>query len=110
MDVSQVKEKVLKILDDFGISGSKASEAMGITLQTFRNKKNDRPGHSFNEKNYLDLVKFIKLKVSAIDELNAIRLIHVVTVNIGIFVKEYKPTGKPLTIQIKLDDGSFNRI
>lgn len=62
MDVSQVKEKVLKILDDFGMSGSKAAEAMSVTTQTFRNKKNDRPGHSFNKKNYLDLVKFIKEK------------------------------------------------
>ena len=62
MDATEVKQKVLKILDDFGMTGSKAAEAMGITYATFRNKKNDRPGHSFNEKNYLDLVRFIKLK------------------------------------------------
>ncbi|TDE53744.1 hypothetical protein [Flavobacterium sp. GT3P67] len=61
MDVSQVKEKVLKILEDFGMTGSKAAEAMGVTYATFRNKKNDNAkGHTFNEKNYSDLVEFIK--------------------------------------------------
>jgi hypothetical protein len=63
MDDSQVKEKVLKILDDFGMSGVKAAEAMGVTPATFRQKKSDSSlGHSFNEKNYLDLVQFIKGK------------------------------------------------
>lgn len=65
MDSTEVKEKVLKILDDLGMTGGKAAEAMGVTYATFRNKKNDNAkGHSFNEKNYLDLVKFIKLKAS----------------------------------------------
>lgn len=64
---SEVKEKVLKILEDFGMSGKKAAEAMGVTYATFRNKKNDNAlGHSFNEKNYLDLVKFIKFKAEKI--------------------------------------------
>lgn len=63
MESSDVKEKVLKILDDFGMSGKKAAEAMGVTYATFRNKKNNNAlGHSFNEKNYQDLVKFIKVK------------------------------------------------
>ena len=62
MDVSQVKQKVLKVLDDFGMNGAKAAEAMNVGYSTFRHKKNDTPGHSFNEKNYLDLVKFIKEK------------------------------------------------
>jgi len=62
MDANEVKEKILKILDDFGMSGVKAAEAMGVTYSTFRKKKNDAPGHSFNEKNYLDLVKFIQEK------------------------------------------------
>lgn len=61
MDAIEVKEKVLKILDDFGMSGVKAAEAMGVTYATFRNKKNDNAvGHSFNEKNYHDLVDFIR--------------------------------------------------
>jgi DNA repair ATPase RecN len=64
MDATEVKEKVLKILDYFGMGGAKAAEAMGVTYATFRNKKNNRPGHSFNEKNYLDLVKFIKAKAN----------------------------------------------
>lgn len=54
------KEKIIKILDAFGMSGVRASEAMNIKPQTFRSKKNDIPGHSFNEKNYQDLVDFIK--------------------------------------------------
>ncbi|MCC9016939.1 hypothetical protein [Flavobacterium lipolyticum] len=54
-------EKINKVLDDFGMSGVKAAEAMGITYNTFRSKKtgkNER--HSFNEKNYQDLLSFIK--------------------------------------------------
>jgi hypothetical protein len=30
---------------------------------------------------------------------------HKFTGNVGYFVKEYEPTGKPLTMQIKLADG-----
>lgn len=68
MDATEVKQKVLKILDDFGMTGSKAAEAMGVTYATFRNKKNDNAkGHSFNEKNYLDLIEFIKNKTIDLD-------------------------------------------
>lgn len=65
MESNVVKEKVLKILDDFGMTGSKAAEAMGVTYATFRNKKNDNAlSHSFNEKNYNDLVIYIKEKAN----------------------------------------------
>ena len=65
----EVKEKVLKILDDFGMTGSKAAEAMSVTYATFRNKKNDNAkSHSFNEKNYLDLVNFIKQKANKLNK------------------------------------------
>lgn len=30
---------------------------------------------------------------------------HRLTNNVGVFVKEYYPTGRPLTMQIKLNDG-----
>lgn len=44
---------------------SEVAEAMNITYQAFRNKKNENnPSHTFNEKNYLDLVKFIKQKAN----------------------------------------------
>lgn len=33
------------------------------------------------------------------------KLKHIQTGNIGIFIKEYRPTGRPFTTQIKLDDG-----
>jgi hypothetical protein len=57
----EAKEKIIKILNDFGITGKKAAEAMGITYDTFCSKKNDNNDrHSFNEKNYSDLVGFIK--------------------------------------------------
>jgi len=34
-----------------------------------------------------------------------IRLIHILTGNTGVFLKEYYVTGRGYTIQIKLDDG-----
>mgnify|MGYP001793194950 CR=1 FL=1 len=47
------------------MKGSKVAEAMGVTYSTFRNKKNDNTkGHTFNEKNFTDLVKFIKAKAN----------------------------------------------
>ena len=36
---------------------------------------------------------------------DGLKFIHVETGNSGFFVKEYKPTGKPLTMQIKLKNG-----
>lgn len=57
------KDKILKILSDFGMTGVKASEAMGITVNTFNQKKAPNSlRHSFNEKNLSDLVEFIKNK------------------------------------------------
>lgn len=56
-------EKINKVLDDFGMSGVKAAEAMGITYITFRSKKSENnERHTFNEKNYQDLISFIKAK------------------------------------------------
>lgn len=53
--------KIIKVLDVFGMSGVKAAEAMGITHATFRQKKNENSTrHTFNEKNYQDLIFFIK--------------------------------------------------
>ncbi|MBE8727967.1 hypothetical protein [Flavobacterium hungaricum] len=58
-------DKIIKVLEDFGMSGVKAAEAMGITHATFRQKKNENSiRHTFNEKNYQDLVLFIKNKAS----------------------------------------------
>jgi hypothetical protein len=57
------QEKIEKLLNNFGVAGVKASEAMGITYGTFRNKKNpNNTRHSFNEKNHQDLLDFIKNK------------------------------------------------
>jgi hypothetical protein len=47
------------------MTGSKVAEAMNVSYATFRNKKNENnPSHTFNEKNYLDLVKFIKQRAN----------------------------------------------
>lgn len=36
-----------------------------------------------------------------------LRFTHIETGNTGEFIKTYRPTGKPLTMQIRLDDGSI---
>jgi hypothetical protein len=61
----EIKDKIITIIDTFGMTGSKVAEAMNVSYATFRNKKNENnPSHTFNEKNYLDLVKFIKHKAN----------------------------------------------
>lgn len=61
MDHSEIDKKVNEILDNFGMSGKVAAIAMGVTYQTFRNKKNENnESHSFNKKNLEDLIAFIK--------------------------------------------------
>jgi hypothetical protein len=35
------------------------------------------------------------------------KLKHVLTGNTGYFIKEYKPTGKPYTTQIQMDNGKI---
>lgn len=65
--MESVKDRVVKILDDFGMSGVKAAEIMGVTDGTFKNKKNDNSlGHSFNEKNLQDLINYIQTKAKEI--------------------------------------------
>ncbi|RUT68707.1 hypothetical protein D0817_20145 [Flavobacterium cupreum] len=62
-------DKINKVLEDFGITGVKAAEAMGITYDTFKSKKNEKnERHSFNEKNYQDLVSFIKKQTQNLDK------------------------------------------
>lgn len=39
--------------------------------------------------------------------IQGLRFTHIETGNTGEFVKVYKPTGKPYTMQIRLDDGSI---
>lgn len=61
INMTDPKTKILEILETFGMSGLKASEAMGITYNTFRQKKNDNSiRHTFNERNYEKLVEYIK--------------------------------------------------
>jgi hypothetical protein len=61
-------DKINKVLDDFGITGVKAAEAMGITYATFKSKRNpNNDRHSFNEKNYQDLLSFIKTQTALLE-------------------------------------------
>lgn len=61
MDHSEIDKKINEILNNFGMSGKVAAIAMGVTYQTFRNKKNENnESHSFNKKNLEDLIAFIK--------------------------------------------------
>lgn len=61
MDHSEIDKRVNEILENFGMSGKVAAIAMGVTYQTFRNKKNENnESHSFNKKNLEDLIAFIK--------------------------------------------------
>jgi hypothetical protein len=57
------KDKITHLMDYFGMTPSKASEAMNITVDVFRHKKSEKnKTHNFNEKNYKDLFFFIKNK------------------------------------------------
>lgn len=61
MDHSEITKKIDDILETFGMSGKIAAKAMGVTYQTFRNKKNENnESHTFNNKNLEDLIVFIK--------------------------------------------------
>ncbi|EJL66295.1 hypothetical protein [Flavobacterium sp. CF136] len=54
-------DKIHKVLNDFGMTGVKAADAMGIAYATFKSKNNpNNTRHSFNEKNHQDLISFIK--------------------------------------------------
>jgi len=60
-------DKINKVLEDFGITGVKAAEAMSVTYGTFKNKRNpNNTQHTFNEKNYQDLISFIKKQVESL--------------------------------------------
>lgn len=55
------KEKINKILSTFGMTGAKASKIMGIKQDTFNKNNSDKAlKNIFNEKNYQDLVDYIK--------------------------------------------------
>lgn len=55
------KEKINKILSTFGMTNVRAAQIIGIKKDTF-NKNNSAKAlnHKFNEKNYQDLVDYIK--------------------------------------------------
>ncbi len=55
------KEKIQKIVDDLGMSPEIQAKAMKVSVQTIYQKRNDKiKRDSFNEKNYLNLLNYIK--------------------------------------------------
>jgi len=55
------RDKVLIVVKIFGMKASIAAKSMNITPGTFAKKSSLKSlDHSFNEKNFLDLVKYIK--------------------------------------------------
>lgn len=57
----KLTEKIIQILDTFGMSGVKASEIMGITYNTFvKNKHEKETRHHFNQKHLVILINYIK--------------------------------------------------
>ncbi|POS00932.1 hypothetical protein Q361_11736 [Flavobacterium croceum DSM 17960] len=59
----KLKNRILEVLDTFGMSGTKAAQAMKISYAAFRKKKSDKTnGDCFNEQNYRNLISYIKEK------------------------------------------------
>ena len=57
-------KKIKKIIDNLGISTEIQAKAMNLTVQTVYNKQNEKViTDKFNEKNYKNLVNYIKEKI-----------------------------------------------
>ena len=57
-------KKIKKIIDDLGISTEIQAKAMNVRVQTVYNKQNEKViTDKFNEKNYKNLVNYIKEKI-----------------------------------------------
>ena len=54
-----LNKEINKILDTFGMKGSKAAEIMGISFAVFRNRKAGTPGNHFHPENLEDLKAYI---------------------------------------------------
>lgn len=61
------KDKILYILDRLGLPGIKAAQAMNMSEASFRKKKTESVfTHQFNDKNYNDLITFLKCELKEI--------------------------------------------
>ncbi|MBW2962323.1 hypothetical protein [Mesonia aestuariivivens] len=59
-----IHEKTVKIIKDFGFTGrGKIPEVLGISYSLFNNKLSDKSRNKFSEKNYKDLVNWLKDEV-----------------------------------------------
>lgn len=56
-----INQKIQQVIDTFGMKDDIVAKAMNVTVQTIRNKRNEKAiRHSFNEKNYTNLIAYIK--------------------------------------------------
>ena len=87
------KDRILEILDNFGMSNKKGAEVMCININTFKRNNNDNElRNSFTEKNYKDLVDFlffevVKLKKEVLK--NSDSLISQINSNITTIIESY---------------------
>lgn len=64
MDNIEISKKIQTVIDAFGMKDNVVAKAMGISVQTVRNNRSERATrHWFNEKNYNDLIAYIKKEV-----------------------------------------------
>ena len=56
-----LEQKILNIVEAFGMKSGVVAKAMNITEATYNSKKNPKNDrHKFNEKNLQDLINYIK--------------------------------------------------
>jgi hypothetical protein len=67
MDDTEIKDKIVSVLDTFGMSGKRAAEITGISVGEFRKKLARIKGHYFYEHHYTALVDFIKAEAAKLD-------------------------------------------
>lgn len=60
MDDIEIKNKIIQIVETFGMKGNIVSRAMKITPAVYQNKKSGVVGHRFTEQNLIDLIGYIK--------------------------------------------------
>jgi hypothetical protein len=60
MDDTEVKARILEILDTFGMKDVKAAEIMGISLSSYKAKKQGVNYNKFHPENLENLINYIK--------------------------------------------------
>ncbi len=67
MEKEEIRNKVIQVMEAFGMTAEVVAKAMSVSVDTVRKKKSEKSAdHSFNVKNYNDLVDYIKKEASKI--------------------------------------------